>query len=98
MALYHFLCDLSLTGFFYPAGSCAYTAHAGGTLPEGWVPTPAVEPLDAAALAAFYAIRPAIPPVARQFDPQTYWVVTHGEVHDRWTLTGLGADLPAINM
>jgi hypothetical protein len=74
------------------------TLTEGQNIPEGWQPTPAVDPLNAPALAAFYAIRPEVPPVARQLDPQTYWQVRHYETRNEWSLTGPGSGLPAINM
>jgi hypothetical protein len=69
----------------------------GQNIPVGWVPTPAVDPLNDAAVAAFHAIRPEAPPAARQFDPQTFWEVAELLPScTLWRLTGLGAGLDPV--
>jgi hypothetical protein len=83
------------------AGSVVTT---GAELPNGWLPTGSVEPLDADALAAFYAAGPQDCELARvtavgrgvsvPLDaPVTFWKLVSG---GRWQLTGLGAALPPV--
>ena len=66
-----------------------------------WVPTLAVDPLDTAAVTAFYNAGPRdggiyedtnFWPGASSRAPVTYWKI----VPPYWTLTGLGAGLPGI--
>ena len=108
MSQYRFLQDAYIGTQYYLAGTTATTADIpGGTLPIDWVPGPYVDPLDTAAVNAFYAaVGPNIPvyqvlvrpqwstiPV---FSPTTYWrQLPYGQ---RWQLTGLGAGLPPIGV
>jgi hypothetical protein len=81
------------------------------TLPVGWVPNAgAVDPLNTAAVNAVYSAGPHPPGLIRpQFTgvsvvpPVTYWLGTPqaGDSDGnggttKWSLTGLGATLPAI--
>jgi hypothetical protein len=98
MATYRFLTDHMLPGGAY--------VHAGTTLtmPDDWVPSGAVDPLDTAAVKAFHAAGPQTVPLIRgQWSdvfvaaPVTYWKATPGTNHTQWELTGtLGAGLPSI--
>jgi hypothetical protein len=110
MATYRFLQDHHIGGY-HAAGDTASTADVGGTLPTNWKPTGGVDPLDAAAVNAFYAAGPqATQPVqARWTDvpvsaPVTYWRATSlpavpgARGLTSWQLTGLGANLPPIVM
>jgi hypothetical protein len=90
MASYRFNVDHSIGQFYYPAGTIASTADSGGTLPTGWVPSPNVDPLDNAAVTAFFAAGAAsgfpaqsysfsngnAPTMWRNTRPVTYWVPT----------------------
>jgi hypothetical protein len=58
MASYLFLQPAYVGDRFYDAGGVYATSDAGGTLPIGWEPNPNVDPLDAAAVDAFYARGP----------------------------------------
>jgi hypothetical protein len=106
MSAYRFLQDHSISGAYYQAGTVASTADVGGPLPVNFQPTGACEPLDAAGVAAFYAMGPQLRafirqqwtgiPVAR---PVTYWVVNPnptlpGNPGREYVLNGLGSGLP----
>jgi hypothetical protein len=101
VSTYRFLQDASVGRTYYEAGTVASTADVGGTLPVGWVPPAAVDPLDAPAAAAFFAAGPQLlgsvrtqwttAPVAQ---PLTYWVRAG---NDLWQLTGLGSGLGVRN-
>lgn len=54
MSLYRFLQDHFINNQTYLAGTTASTADAGGSLPSGFIPTVAMEPLDGAAVTAFW--------------------------------------------
>jgi hypothetical protein len=104
MSSYRFFQDHSIGGNYYPAGTTASTSDVGGTLPVGFVPTPACDPLDASALAAFYAVGPQLL-LTFQFGtlsfqvrpPATYWKATPiGSGAASYQLTGLGASLSPI--
>jgi hypothetical protein len=102
MARYRWLQDGNVNGFYFNAGDIAATADAGGTLPVNWVPPAAVDPIDTAAVNAFYNAGPqtfsilirqqwSTAPVS---PPVTYWQqISGGKL---WQLTGLGAGLPPI--
>ena len=60
MSTYRFLQDHYVNGVTYLAGTTAATFDAGGTLPTGWLPSGAVDPLDAPAVNAFYAVGPQV--------------------------------------
>jgi hypothetical protein len=112
MSQYRFLQDAYIGAQFYLAGTTASTADvAGGTLPIGWKPGPYVDPLDTAAVNAFYAVGPQVAPLARQqwsitaviptvIPAVTFWQASTipGSPSHSWTLTGLGAGLSAIVM
>jgi hypothetical protein len=81
MSAYRFLQDHSISGAYYQAGTVASTADVGGTLPVNFQPTGACEPLDAPAVAAFYAMGPQLRALIRQqwvglavAKPVTYWI------------------------
>jgi hypothetical protein len=102
MASYRFVEDCYVDRF-YQAGTIASTADVGGTLPAGWIPNNNVDPLDAAAVNAFYAQGPQpLGLVRRQWQsvdvalPVTFWQQTAGTVPAQWTLSGLGASKPAV--
>jgi hypothetical protein len=107
MSQYRFLSDHWIGGQYYPAGTTASTADViGGSLPVGWVPSGAVDPIDAPALAAFFNAGPQGPlnPVRTQFTgidvvpPITAWKPVAGTATPTRTyrLTGLGAALPPV--
>jgi hypothetical protein len=103
MAAYRFLQDASVGQFYYPAGTIASTADVGGTLPVGWPPNGAVDPLDATAVTAFYALGPQPLGLVRPqwvgqpvTPPITRWVATILPHATSYSLSGLGAGLPAL--
>lgn len=106
MSTYLLLEDHWIGNNYLPAGSTQTTADIGGLLPTGWVPTPNVDPLDAAAVAAFYAAGPVLPGPT-QLRPTTRWTRVPadfssadfsgtdfyaGSAGNTWVLTGLGAN------
>ena len=104
MSLYRFLADHSVGPFYFQAGTTASTADDGGLLPVGWVPTGGCEPLDASAVAAFFAAGPQFGwPIRQQWSgigvprPVTYWVprpdAAAGNPYREYVLVGLGAGL-----
>jgi hypothetical protein len=101
LSTYRFLQDASVGQIYYQAGTVASTADVGGTLPVGWVPPAAVDPLDAPAATAFFNAGPQLlSSVRTQWTtlpvalPLTYWVSAG---NDLWQLTGLGAGLGVRN-
>jgi hypothetical protein len=107
MSQYRFLSDHYIGGAIYPAGTTASTADViGGSLPVGWVPSGAVDPLDAPALAAFFNAGPQQPlnPIRTQFTginvvpAITALAPVPGTSNPTRTyrLTGLGAALPPV--
>jgi hypothetical protein len=100
MSSYYLLADHYIGGLYFPAGSTAATADAGGLLPTAWVPGPFVDPLDTPAVNAFYAAGPQR--AAKQWGgtnggpgpkPATYWLATPSPSNPSvmlWRLTGLG--------
>jgi hypothetical protein len=107
MATYRMLSDHSIGGQYYPAGTTASTADViGGTLPLNWTPSGSVDPLDAPALAAFFAVGPQVPlnPVRTQFTginvvpATTAWLPVPGTGNPTrfYRLGGLGAALPPV--
>ena len=104
MSRYRFQQDAYIGGLYFTAGSVAATADVGGLLPTGWVPGPYVDPLDTAAVNAFYAAGPK--PLIFQFGtlsfqvspPKTYWqsAAIPGSGAMSYSLTGLGIGLPPI--
>ena len=108
MSAYRFLSDHSIAGQYYPAGTVASTADAGGSLPVGWRPSGSVDPVDAPALAAFYAAGPQFPgnPIRTQFTginvprPATVWLPVPGSATPptkMYSLSGLGAALAPVS-
>jgi hypothetical protein len=101
MAQYKFLQDVYVDRL-YPAGTIASTADVGGTLPSSFLPPAAVDPLDSAAVTAFYAQGPqqVIGPIRAQFStqgvsgPVTYWTGLPGST---FSLTGLGVAFAPIS-
>jgi len=102
MAQYRALQDLYLNGAYVSAGDII-------TLPNNFVPSAALDPLDASALSAFYAAGPQATPLVRQqwstvavTPAVTYWRATSlpavpgASGATSWQLTRLGANLPAI--
>jgi hypothetical protein len=104
MARYRFLADAYVGERHYLAGDVA-------EMPDDWVPHGNCEPLDTAALKAYYAVGPQTAGLNRQqwstvpvSAPVTYWratplpAVPGARGLTSWQLTGLGAGLPAIVM
>ena len=95
MARYRWLQDGHTNGAYYHAGDIMQAA-------DDWVPSAAVDPLDAAAVRALYSAGPQTMPllVRQQWStqpvspPVTYWQQIPGG--KLWQLTGLGAGLPPI--
>jgi hypothetical protein len=59
MSSYRFMSAHFIGNRYYAAGETASTRDViGGSLPLNWPPTPASEPLDAPAVAAFWAAGP----------------------------------------
>jgi hypothetical protein len=109
MSTYRFLEDAYVNGYYYLAGSSAATADVAATstipntLPIGWKPNPNVDPLDANAVAAFYAMGPQLLGLVRgSFQlvapPVTYWKGTPiaGSDAMSYQLQGLGINLAPI--
>jgi hypothetical protein len=97
---YRLLEDHAIAGTVLPAGTTQSTADVGGLLPVGRVPTPNVDPLDAPALAAFYAQGRVLPgPIVTQFStigvsrPVTFW---SRQGNGQYALGGLGAALARV--
>ena len=97
MAQYRLLTDHYI-GRYLEAGS---TVRTGGELPSNWIPTPDVDPLDAAAIQAFWQAGPRINLPAPS-NIRTRWVnetVAAPAVHWQsigggfYQLTGAGASL-----
>jgi hypothetical protein len=104
MSTYRTLSDIYLGGAAILAGTILSTQDVGGGLPVNWVPPAAVDPLDTAAVTAFYAAGPQIMPILirQQWSnvfvapPVTYWRQISGS--NQWQLMGLGANLAPIGM
>jgi hypothetical protein len=100
MSSYYLLADHSIGGLYFPAGSTQSTADVGGLLPTGWQPSNNCDPLDAGALAAFYAAGPCLPsPRLFVRPPKTFWKITPQPGNPsamQWTLQGLGIALAAV--
>ena len=81
--------------------TCGTTLTEGANIPFGWLPPPTVDPLNTAAVNAFYA--EGVQFLAYGFNqsycqiPVTYWKGVPG-APGFYALTGLGAGLGAINM
>jgi hypothetical protein len=65
-------------------------------MPADWVPSNAVEPLDADATEAFWRAGPQQLGAIRVALPTTYWLATSMGAVTKWQLTGLGSSMPAI--
>jgi hypothetical protein len=104
MSIYRLLADHLIPvggGMIVSAGSIQSTADVGGLLPPNWTPSNAVDPLDTAAVTAFFAAGVQVWPGCTigvngflTAAPKTYWRITD-RVSDQWSLTGLGAGLGA---
>jgi hypothetical protein len=98
MAGYRWLQDGYVNGTYYHAGDIMQTA-------DDWVPSGALDPLDAAAITAFFNAGPQPAPLARaqwstQFvaAPAVYWRCVDPSANT-YQLTGAGAALgPKIAM
>jgi hypothetical protein len=102
MSTYRFLQDHYVNGVAYLAGTTAATYDVGGTLPVGWVPTGQVDPLDTAAVNAFWAAGPQLTGSIRTqwsnlavAPPLTRWVDrVIPNLYREYVLNGLGTGLP----
>ena len=65
MSTYMLLQDMYISNQILQAGTVQSTADIGGVLPTNWVPNPNVDPLDGAAVNAFYAAGPSQPGLIR---------------------------------
>jgi len=101
MAKYRFLQDcVDANGLYYRAGTVASTADVGGSLPSNFIPA-AVDPLDAAAIQAFWNAGPQQLGLCRpQWNgigvapPSIYWIsYPQGGGTKPMILTGAGATL-----
>lgn len=113
MSKYLLLEDHYINGQYLLAGTTQSTLDVGGLLPTGWIPTPNVDPLDTAAVAAFYAVGPVQAGLV-YVKPTTYWTrllfidfspadfnpidFATADSNNPWGLTGLGSNLPPINI
>ena len=104
MASYRWLQDCYVNGVYYNAGDVAQTADVlGGTLPIGWQPNAAVDPLDTGAVYAFWNAGPQLLGLVRMQwsgipvnPPTTYWKAIPSSGATQFRLTGLGAGLPPL--
>jgi hypothetical protein len=107
MSTYRFLQDhYDANGRYYQAGTTASTQDVGGSLPTGWVPTGQVDPLDTAAVNAFWAAGPMLcGAIKTQWSnlavaaPVTRWtdrVIPN--LYREYVLNGLGTGLPMKQM
>ena len=94
MASYRFLQDAYVNGFYITAGDVASTADVGGTLPINFLPPAACDPLDASAVAAFFAAGVQLLTLVRTA-PATYWAPV---ANDQYSLTGLGVGMGIRNV
>lgn len=106
MSTYRFCSDHVVGAFFYPAGTTAQTADVGGSLPVGWPPSAQCDPLDAAAVQAFWNVGPQLlgPVIGRWVGqsvapPITRWTdYRWPNVFREFVLTGLGSAMPMKNL
>jgi hypothetical protein len=98
VSAYRFLQDSWIGGAYYLAGTVASTSDVGGSLPANWVPSNAVDPLDAAGAQAMWSAGPKLLGLVRQQwssipvnPPATFWIA--GPAAHQWSLTGLGGSL-----
>jgi hypothetical protein len=106
MAKYRMLSPHSVNGYFFDAGATVSTADVvtGPALPANWIPDGSVEPMDSAALSAFYSVGiqwwiPQPGSLSLQVQPPiTFWKVVSqiGNGMARWQLTGLGSALAQV--
>src|SRR5262249_22241145 len=92
MAQYRFLQDAYIAGQYFSAGDVA-------TLSNNFIPPAAVDPLDSAAITAFWNAGPQITPLVRQqwstqsvAPPAIYWQPFNLALF-QYQLTGAGAAL-----
>ena len=106
MSSYRFLQNHYVDGVTYLAGTTASTADVGGPLPEGWAPSGQVDPLDSAAVQAFWNAGVQLLGLVRQQwtgisvpKPTTYWVpAVNPNPYREYLLTGLGAGMPMVQL
>lgn len=100
MSTHYLLAYHYVGGLYFPAGSTQATADSGGLLPTNWSPSNNVDPLDAGALAAFYANAPCLPsPRLFVRPPKTFWKMAPQPANPgvmKWSLAGVGAALAAV--
>lgn len=98
MARYRALAEIHL-GPHWPHVEAGSILQDGpnGNIPEGWVPPGCVDPLDQAAVQAFWNAGVQFPGLVRQ-PPITKWVVDPGapagNPYRQFCLSGLGEGLP----
>jgi hypothetical protein len=101
LSQYRFLSAHFINNRYYAAGETAFTRDVvGGSLPLNWVPTPAAEPLDPAAVSAFWSAGPWVNSQIDLFQapPATYFapVPATATPNRTYALTGpLGVGFPA---
>ena len=98
VAQYYLLEPHYINNIYYEVGTIV---SEGSQIPIGWIPTPNVDPLNAPATNAFYALGPRVlGPIRTQYvnfpvhSPVTYWVQVSPT---QWALTGLGASLAPVH-
>jgi hypothetical protein len=100
MSRYRFLSAHFINNRRYDPGEVASTSDiVGGSLPLNWIPTPAAEPLDAAAVSAFWYAGPWVNSQIDLFQapPATYFAPVPGSATPNrlYALTGaLGVGFP----
>ena len=83
MARYRMLAPHYIGTRYFEAGEIVTDIGAGALLPSGWRPTPGVDPLDAAAIQAFWSAGPIAFASGQPFLGQGLW----GHQGGRWTGT-----------
>jgi hypothetical protein len=107
MSVYRFLAPHYLGvggGMYINAGSVLSTADVGGILPANWVPSNSVDPIDASAIAAFFAagvqLWPGCPIGVNGFQiapPVTYWQSSRPQ-YNEYALVSAGVVLGWRNL
>jgi hypothetical protein len=109
MAKYRLLADHYVKNVLLPAGSIVSDTGEGAELPNGYVPTPNMDPLDADAVIKFHAAGPQLPgPIISRWTgatvapPVTKWIpdpsAPLGNPGNQYSLSGLGVGLPASSL